>query len=129
MCSSDLSAEWHQATGYLPMSRAAFLASKNAGFYQRNPQLEIGVEQLRGAHQGNFAKGVRLRNFAEVRTIVDEELNKVWSAGKAPKDALDDAVERGTTVVRRGLPPERTPAPTPQPARREAAKAAQPATR
>lgn len=124
-----MAAEWHQATGYVPMSRGAYLASKNAGFYQRNPQLEIGVEQLRGAHQGNFAKGVRLRHFAEVRGIVDEELNKVWSAGKAPKDALDDAVERGNVVLRRGLPPERAATPASQPARREATKQAPQAPR
>ena len=122
-----VAAEWHQATGYVPMSRGAYLASKNAGFYTRNPQQEVGVEQLRGAHQGNFAKGVRLRNFAEIRGIVDEELNRVWDGGKAPKDALDEAVERGNVVLRRGLPPERAPAAPAQ--RREAAKPPQQAPR
>ena len=104
MGSAPVAAEWHQATGYVPMSRAAYLASKRAGFYERNPAQEIGVLQLRGVHAGNFARGVRLRHFAQIRAIAKEELNAVWLTGKAPKEALDDAVERGNALLRRPSP-------------------------
>lgn len=100
MGSAPVAAEWHQATGYVPMSRAAYLASKRAGFYERNPAQEIGVLQLRGVHAGNFARGVRLRHFAQIRAIAEEELNAVWLSGKAPKEALDDAVARGNALLR-----------------------------
>ena len=105
MGSAPIAAEWHQATGYVPMSRAAYLASKRSGFYERNPAQEIGALQLRGAHAGNFARGVRLRHFAQIRAIAEEELNAVWLNGKAPKDAMDDAVERGNALLRRPQPP------------------------
>ena len=103
LASPAVAAEWHQSTGYVPMSRATYLASKRSGFYDRNPEQEIGVTQLRGVHAGNFAKGVRLRHFTEIRAIVDEEVNAVWSSGKAPIDALNEAVERGNAVLRRGV--------------------------
>ncbi|MBM3346724.1 MAG: sn-glycerol-3-phosphate ABC transporter substrate-binding protein UgpB [Betaproteobacteria bacterium] len=108
-----VAAEWHETTGYIPMSRAAYLASKRSGFYERHPEQEISVAQMRGAHSGNFARGVRLRHFAEIRAIVDEELNAVWNSGRAPIDALEKAVERGNALLR----PARVASPAPAPAR------------
>jgi len=116
-----VAAEWHEATGYIPMSRAAYLASKRNGFYDRHPEQEISVAQMRGTHPGNFARGVRLRHFTEIRAIVDEEINTVWSSGRAPIDALEKAVERGNALLRpTKLPaalPAALPAPTPAPQR------------
>ena len=47
------------------------------------------------------SKGIRLGNFAQVRVIIDEELEQVWAMTKTPKQALDAAVERGNVVLRK----------------------------
>ena len=37
----------------------------------------------------------------QIRAIIDEELESVWAQKKAPKQALDDAVERGNAELRK----------------------------
>jgi sn-glycerol 3-phosphate transport system substrate-binding protein len=44
---------------------------------------------------------VRLGNFLQVRTIIDEELEGVWRGAKQPKEALDEAVKRGNDQLER----------------------------
>ncbi len=48
-----------------------------------------------------FTKGLRLGNMPQIRTIVDEELENVWSGKKSAKEALDTAVQRGNLLLRR----------------------------
>lgn len=47
------------------------------------------------------SRGIRLGNFLQIRTIVDEELEQVWAGKKAPKEALDAAVKRGNEQLER----------------------------
>jgi sn-glycerol 3-phosphate transport system substrate-binding protein len=48
-----------------------------------------------------FTKGMRLGNMPQIRTIVDEELEGVWTGKQAPQAALDNAVKRGNELLRR----------------------------
>mgnify|MGYP000910460576 CR=1 FL=1 len=48
-----------------------------------------------------FTKGMRLGNMPQIRTIVDEELEGVWTGKKTPQAALDNAVKRGNLLLRR----------------------------
>ena len=41
-----LQAEWHQATGYLPITMAAYELTKNSGFYDKNPGTDVSVKQM-----------------------------------------------------------------------------------
>ncbi len=47
------------------------------------------------------SRGVRLGNFVQIRTIIDEELEGVWSGKKQPKEALDLAIKRGNEQLER----------------------------
>jgi sn-glycerol 3-phosphate transport system substrate-binding protein len=47
------------------------------------------------------SRGVRLGNFVQVRTAIEEELENVWTGKKQPKEALDDAVKRGNEILER----------------------------
>ena len=50
-----------------------------------------------------FTKGLRLGNMPQIRVIVDEELESVWTGKKTPQQALDTAVERGNQLLRAAL--------------------------
>ncbi|MES2612308.1 MAG: sn-glycerol-3-phosphate ABC transporter substrate-binding protein, partial [Pseudomonadota bacterium] len=41
------------------------------------------------------SRGIRLGNFVQIRTIIDEETEQIWSGKKSPKEALDTATTRG----------------------------------
>ena len=47
------------------------------------------------------SRGIRLGNFVQIRTIIDEELEQVWSGKKSAKEALDAAVARGDEQIAR----------------------------
>ena len=101
LSSPVIAAEWHQETGYLPITNAAYLATQKGGFYDRNPGTDISVLQMNSKKPTSLSKGVRLGNFVQIRAIIDEELESVWAGKKAPKEALDEAVKRGNEQLRR----------------------------
>ena len=99
----EVQAAWHQSTGYLPITRAAYEITKAAGFYQKHPGFDVGIQQMTngsGVPQA-YTRGIRLGNHVMIRAVVDEELEQTWALQKPPKQALDDAVRRGNELLRR----------------------------
>ncbi len=96
----ELQADWHQATGYLPVTLAAYELTKKSGFYQKNPGADVSVQQM-VVKTTDKSRGVRLGNHPQIRTIVDEELESVWAGKKSAREALDTAVARGNEQLER----------------------------
>jgi len=97
----DIAAEWHQKTGYLPITNAAYTLTREQGFYQTHPGADIAMKQMINKPPLPFTKGLRLGNMSQVRTIMDEELEKVWNGQETPKASLDNMVTRGNLLLRR----------------------------
>ncbi|KMK04388.1 sn-glycerol-3-phosphate ABC transporter substrate-binding protein UgpB [Pluralibacter gergoviae] len=97
----EIAAEWHQKTGYLPITTAAYDLTRQQGFYDKNPGADIATRQMLNKPPLAFTKGLRLGNMPQIRTIVDEELESVWTGKKTPQQALDSAVQRGDQLLRR----------------------------
>ena len=95
-----MQAKSHQQTGYLPTTMAAFELTEKAGFYKQNPGTDVSVNQMI-RKTTDKSRGIRLGNFVQIRTIIDEELEQVWAGKKSAKDALDTAVKRGTEQLER----------------------------
>jgi sn-glycerol 3-phosphate transport system substrate-binding protein len=105
----EIQAHWHQATGYLPLTRAAFDLTRKQGFYQRHPEAEVSTRALPAAFaEPAHGKGKHYTPTTWLRWIVDEELEAVWDRRKTPKEALDDALTRGNGMIRM-LPPSSRP--------------------
>jgi sn-glycerol 3-phosphate transport system substrate-binding protein len=96
----EVQAAWHQNTGYLPITRAAFDLTRAQGFYDRNPGAAIGIEQLTLKPPTENSKGIRLGSFVLIRGVIDEELEQVFSGKQSAQAALDLAVERGNRLLR-----------------------------
>lgn len=101
LSSADIQAQWHQDTGYLPITLAAYEQTKESGFYEENPGTDIAIIQMTGKAPTPNSKGIRLGNFDQIRGIIDEELEAVWSGDKTAQEALDSAVQRGNVLLRR----------------------------
>ena len=93
-------AKSHQRTGYLPVTIASYELTEKSGFYGQNPGTDVAVTQMI-RKTTDKSRGIRLGNFVQIRTIVDEELEQVWSGKKSPKEALDSAVKRGNEQLDR----------------------------
>lgn len=96
----DVQAASHQRTGYLPITLAAFKMTEESGFYKKNPGADVPVTQMI-RKTTDRSRGIRIGNFVQIRTIVDEELEQVWAGKKSAKDALDSAVKRGNEQLER----------------------------
>jgi sn-glycerol 3-phosphate transport system substrate-binding protein len=101
LSSSDIQAKWHQDTGYLPITTAAYEQTKAEGFYEKNPGTDIAILQMTGKPTTANSKGLRLGNFDQIRGIIDEELEAVWAGDKTAQEALDSAAMRGDELLRR----------------------------
>jgi sn-glycerol 3-phosphate transport system substrate-binding protein len=97
----EIQAEWHQRTGYVPITKAAYELTKKQGFYETHPGTDVAIEQLLLRNPTKSSKGIRLGNFLQIRGIIDQELEAVWAQKKGPKQALDDAVARGDAELRK----------------------------
>jgi len=96
----EIQAAWHQNTGYLPVTRAAFELTRAQGFYDRNPGTAISIEQITLKPPTENSRGIRLGSFVLVRDVIDDELEQAFSGRKSAQAALDSAVERGNRLLR-----------------------------
>jgi sn-glycerol 3-phosphate transport system substrate-binding protein len=101
LSSPAVAAKWHQETGYLPVTKAAYDLTREQGFYEKHPGSETAIKQMLNKPPLPFTRGLRLGFMPQIRTVVDEELEQVWSGKKTPQQALDSANARGDELLRR----------------------------
>ncbi|MEJ7670840.1 MAG: sn-glycerol-3-phosphate ABC transporter substrate-binding protein UgpB [Casimicrobiaceae bacterium] len=94
-------AQWHQQTGYLPITPVAYDLTKSAGFYDKNPGTDISVRQMTGKAPTPNSKGLRFGGFVQIRDMFEEEMENMLAGKKDAKAALDSAVARGNEMLRR----------------------------
>ena len=96
----DIQAAWHQSTGYLPITRAAFDLTRAQGFYKANSGTAISIEQITLKPPTENSRGIRLGSFVLIRDAIEDELEQAFSGKKPAQAALDSAVERGNRLLR-----------------------------
>ncbi|MEO8486401.1 MAG: sn-glycerol-3-phosphate ABC transporter substrate-binding protein UgpB [Betaproteobacteria bacterium] len=94
-------AEWHQKTGYLPITPAAFQMTKSSGFYEKNPGTDVSVRQMLNKPPTANSKGLRFGSFVQIREMFEEEFENMLAGKQDAKKALDTAVARGNEALRR----------------------------
>ena len=88
-------AQWSQATGYIPVTKAAYELNQKEGYYQKYPGATTPIKELSLNPPTKNSKGIRMGNYVQFRDIINQELENVWSGSKTAQQALDDAVKRG----------------------------------
>lgn len=101
LSTDDVQLDWHKATGYVPITHGAYEAAKAEGFYDKTPGADVAILQLTRGEPGPNSKGLRLGNFTQIRDIINEELEAVWSDKKSADQALSDAAKRGNDLLRK----------------------------
>jgi len=46
LSSPEIQADWHQKTGYVPITKAAYELTKKQGFYEKNPGTDVAIQQF-----------------------------------------------------------------------------------
>jgi sn-glycerol 3-phosphate transport system substrate-binding protein len=101
LSSPEVQADWHQFTGYLPITMAAYELSKKQGYYTKNPGTETALLQMTLNAPTDNSKGLRLGSFVQTRDVINGELEAVWAGKKTAQQALDAAAASGDKLLRR----------------------------
>jgi sn-glycerol 3-phosphate transport system substrate-binding protein len=91
---------WHQVTGYLPITRAAYDLTRAQGFYDRNRGTDISIEQITLHPPTENSKGLRIGSFVLVRDVIEDELEQTLAGRKSAKTAIESVVSRGNALLR-----------------------------
>jgi sn-glycerol 3-phosphate transport system substrate-binding protein len=92
----EVQVEMTVADGFLPMTPVARAAAGSKLLKSDLAGLQVAYAQLQGKAS---APAVRVAQIEPVRIIVEEELETVWENKKPAKEALDNAVQRGNSVM------------------------------
>ena len=101
LSTAEQQADWAGSTGYVPITTAAYELMGQQGFFDENPGTDTAIEQLSMNEPTPNSRGLRFGNFVQIRDIINEELEAVWSGDKTAQEAMDAAVERGNDLLRR----------------------------
>jgi sn-glycerol 3-phosphate transport system substrate-binding protein len=101
LSSPTVQSEWHKATGYLPITTAAYYLTKGEGFYQENPGMETALKQMTLHKPTANSKGLRFGNFLQVRDVNYNELEAIFVGKKTAQEGLNDAVAAGNKLLRK----------------------------
>ena len=98
-----IASDWHQRTGFLPLTDAAFRTG-DAAFYDRIPGARQVVDSMRNVKDAN-SRGFRLRNYTRIEPILSREFEAALSGKTPPVEALTIAVDQGKVISQEGAAP------------------------
>lgn len=100
LSSIPVQVKWHEDTGYLPITKAAYAATKASGFYDKNPGTEVALLQLTHKPPTANSRGYRFGNMVQISDIIAEDLESAFAGKESAKAAMDDAIRRGNALLR-----------------------------
>lgn len=100
LSSPEVQAEWHQFSGYLPITETAWDLSRDEGFYDEVPIHNTAIEQITLNPPTDNSRGLRFGNFPQVRSEILDAMEAAIAGDMTAQDALDSAVERGNAILR-----------------------------
>lgn len=89
LSSVETQMKWHQWTGYLPATKAAFEATKATDFYAASPAHLIAVQQVLDRKQSNHPNGLRISGYGPIREKLWDAIEKALTEEMTPQEALD----------------------------------------
>jgi sn-glycerol 3-phosphate transport system substrate-binding protein len=101
LSSPAVQADWHQFTGYLPITMAAYELTKKQGVYKKDPGMETALKQMTLNKPTENSKGLRFGNFVQERSIIYGELEAIFVGKKTAQQGLDSAVKAGNKLLRK----------------------------
>ncbi|MFP4113925.1 MAG: sn-glycerol-3-phosphate ABC transporter substrate-binding protein UgpB [Spirochaetota bacterium] len=100
LSSPEVQADWHQFTGYLPITYEAYELTRSQGFYEENPGTETALLQMTLNSPTENSKGLRFGNFVQIRDIINDAQEAIFAGDVGAQAGLDEAVARGNALLR-----------------------------
>jgi sn-glycerol 3-phosphate transport system substrate-binding protein len=78
---------WHRETGYVPITTASYELAKKDGYYNKNPDAEVGIQQL-SLKEGDWTKGYRMGFYVQTRESIYREMDRLMNGETSVEEAL-----------------------------------------
>lgn len=93
-----VAAEWHQKTGYMPLTDAAYRAA-DVSFYNRYPGARQLVDQMSSGNSKKSA-GFDVRNYPRILVLLNQAFDQALSDQTPPMTALMNAKAEAAKLMR-----------------------------
>ena len=90
---------WHKATGYFPIRKSAVQVLEIENWFELNPAYRAAFDQLLNTKPTRATQGALIGAFPEVRTIIEQAVEKVL-AGEA---TVDEALQAAKTEADKAI--------------------------
>jgi sn-glycerol 3-phosphate transport system substrate-binding protein len=100
LSSPEVQADWHQFSGYLPITQAAYDLGKQQGYYEKNPGSDVSIKEITLNPPTENSKGLRFGNYSQIRDVIDQEFEDMLAGNKTAQQALDAVDQRGNELLR-----------------------------
>jgi sn-glycerol 3-phosphate transport system substrate-binding protein len=82
---------WHKATGYFPIRKSSVDALEVQNWFELNPAYTAAFDQLLSTKPTRATQGALIGAFPEVRTIIEQAVEKVLAGEATVDEALEAA--------------------------------------
>ena len=100
LTSPEIQVFYHQSTGYVAITKAAYELAKEQGYYNEKPIAEVGIQQL-SLPGGEWSKGYRLGFYPQIREVMEREYNKIFAGETSVEDAMKTIEQEGNALLER----------------------------
>ncbi|MCL6705783.1 extracellular solute-binding protein [Pseudomonas sp. R2.Fl] len=100
LTSPEIQKFYHQATGYVAITKAAYELAKSEGYYEKTPVAEVGIKQL-SLPGGEWDKGYRLGFYPQIRSVMEREYNRIFAGETTPKEAMETIKKEADELLAR----------------------------
>ncbi len=90
---------WHKGTGYFPIRKSAVDVLKVENWFELNPAYKAAFDQLLDTKSTRATQGALIGAFPEVRTLIEQAVEKVL-AGQA---TVDEALQEAKTAADKAI--------------------------
>jgi len=91
-----IAAGWHQRTGFLPLTEAAFRAS-DVSFYDKTPGTHSVIDSMRGTVSAT-SRGFRIANYGRIEPVLSQQLSDALDGKTPPVAALNNASGQARSI-------------------------------
>ena len=92
MTNAENMVSWHKLTGYYPVVNASVDLLEEEGWFEAEPNFAVAFDQLLDTKANQASAGALLGIFGEVRTIVEEALQRIYN-GADVEESMNQANE------------------------------------
>ena len=101
MVNTENAVRWHKLTGYFPVRKSAVDVLRHERWFERYPGYGVAFNQLLNATMTPATEGALTGAFLEIRTIIEQAIEKVIAGKATVSQALVEAKTKADSAIQR----------------------------